>query len=166
MASRADEQGQKADIKLKADRQAYDEAMRDLTMVLNALHLLSDSELDYAEIVAWLTQTQELYRQRYEDNRRANKRVYVASAVVGNHYYQVSSGWTWATLAQKNPKTLALDPAPSAPGVEPVVVPVRIVSADKLAAKAGGLQVALDGVPVRPGDEVDAAKSYELVGIE
>jgi len=38
--------------------------------------------------------------------------------------------WTWATLAQKNPK----------------------------AKKAGGLAVALKGTPVSPADEVDAAK--------
>ena len=74
-----------------------------------------------------------------------------------------ASGWTWATIAQKNPKALALDPEPSAPGVEPVVVPQRVVSLDKEAKKAGGLCVALAGVIVKPTDEVDVTKTYQLV---
>ena len=74
-----------------------------------------------------------------------------------------ASGWTWATIAQKNPKALALDPEPSAPGVEPVVVPQRVISLDKEAKKAGGLCVALAGVIVKPTDEVDVTKTYQLV---
>ena len=57
------------------------------------------------------------------------------STLVGNHTYAVTSGATWATIAQRNPK----------------------------AQKAGGLCVALNGTPVSPADEVDAAKEYQLV---
>ena len=45
------------------------------------------------------------------------------------------------------------------------MVPRRIVSADKKALVAGGLCVALDGVPVKPGDAVDCGKKYELVAV-
>ena len=58
----------------------------------------------------------------------------------------------------------ALDLEPSAPGVEPVVSPQRIVSTDKKALKAGGLQVVLKGgAPVSPADEADVNKTYELI---
>lgn len=70
-----------------------------------------------------------------------------------------------ATIALRNPKAFAPAPLPSAPGVEPVVVPQRIVSADKKAIQAGGLCVALDGVPVRPSDAVDVNKKYQLIPI-
>ena len=61
------------------------------------------------------------------------------------------------------PKLLVADPAPSAAGTLPVVVPVRIVSVEKEAVKAGGLAVALNGVLVKPTDEVDFTKDYALV---
>ena len=80
-----------------------------------------------------------------------------------SHTYAVTSSCTWATIAQRNPKALALDPTPSAPGVEPVVTARRIVSLDPKAQKAGGLCVALNGTPVSPADEVDAAKEYQFV---
>ena len=67
-------------------------------------------------------------------------------------------------MASENAKALALDPEPSAPGVEPVVIPQRVISFDKKAVKAGGLAVALAGVIVKPSDEVDASKTYQLVG--
>ena len=57
------------------------------------------------------------------------------------------------------------DPTPSAPGEEPVVTAVRIVSLDPKAKKAGGLAVALKGVIVRPNDEVDAEKEYGLIAV-
>ena len=44
-----------------------------------------------------------------------------------------------------------------------VVMPVRIVSVEKEAVKAGGLAVALNGVLVKPTDEVDFTKDYALV---
>ena len=61
---------------------------------------------------------------------------------------------------------LAPDPEPSAPGDEPVVTPQRIVSTDKKALQLGGRQVALDGQPVRPTDEVNVAKKYQLIALE
>ena len=164
MGIRDDERGWKQDIQLKEDRAAVDEAVRDFTQMLNAHVLMANVGSDFDDIVVGLTETQRTYTQRYEDNRRANKRVQVKSDVVGNHTYAVSSGWTWATIAQKNPKALALDPEPSAPGVEPVVVPQRVISLDKEAKKAGGLCVALAGVIVKPTDEVDVTKTYQLVG--
>ena len=66
-------------------------------------------------------------------------------------------------MALKYQKLLAADPVPSATGVLPVVVPVRIVSVEKEAVKAGGLAVALNGVLVKPTDEVDFTKDYSLV---
>ena len=58
------------------------------------------------------------------------------------------------------------DPTPSAPGEEPVVTAVSIVSLDPKAKKAGGLCLALKGVPVKPTDEVDVDKTYELIPAE
>ena len=87
----------------------------------------------------------------------------VKSEEIGNHTYAVSSGWTWSKLAQENAKAFALDPEPSAPGEEPVVVPQRIISVDKKAAQFGTLAVALNGVLVKPTDAVDVNKTYQLV---
>ena len=42
---------------------------------------------------------------------------------------------------------------------------MRIVSLDPKAQKAGGLAVALKGVIVRPNDEVDADKEYQLIAL-
>ena len=58
------------------------------------------------------------------------------------------------------------DPTPSAPGEEPVVTAVRFVSLDPKAKKAGTLCLALKGVPVKPTDEVDVDKTYELIPAE
>ena len=41
--------------------------------------------------------------------------------------------------------------------------PTRIVSTDKKAQKAGGLCLALKGVPVKPTDDVDVDKEYQLI---
>ena len=163
MGQRSDETRAKAEVQLAEDRKAVDEAMRDFTQMLNALALTDDDPTLFDVLIDGLTQTQADYQQRYEDHKRTNKRVKISSTIVGNHTYAVSSGWTWATLAAKNPKALALDPTPSAPGEEPVVTAVRIVSLDPKAKKAGGLAVALKGVIVRPNDEVDADKEYGLV---
>ena len=43
--------------------------------------------------------------------------------------------------------------------------PTRIISTDKKAAKAGTLCLALKGVPVKPTDEVDVEKTYELIAV-
>ena len=53
------------------------------------------------------------------------------------------------------PTSLAIDPDQ----------PTRILSTDKKAQKAGGLCLALKGVPVKPTDEVDVDKTYELIAV-
>ena len=163
MGQRSDETHQKAEIQLSEDRKAVDEAMDDMTMMLNACTLTDAHPERFYDIIDGLDQTQKDYTEQDENHKRANKRVKVTSTVVGNHTYAVSSGWTWTTIAQKNPKAFALDPEPSAPGEEPVITAVRIASVDAKAKKAGGLYVALDGVLVRPNAEVDASKEYQLV---
>jgi hypothetical protein len=165
MGQRSDEAAQKADVQLSADRKAVDEAMRDFTQMLNALALTDDDPNRFDQLIDGLAQTQADYQQRYEEHKRSNKRVFIGSEIVGNHYYNVSTGWSWLTLASRNAKALTPDPQPSAPGVEPVVVPQRIISADKKAVAAGGLCVALDGVPVKPTDVVEVSKKYALVAI-
>ena len=44
--------------------------------------------------------------------------------------------------------------------------PTRIVSTDKKAQKAGGLCLALKGVPVKPTDDVDVEKEYQLIPLD
>ena len=94
--------------------------------------------------------------QRYDDNRRANKRVSVKSDVVGNHLYQTARDWTWARLIEDGKALLAIDPDQ----------PARILSTDKKAQKAGGLCLALKGVPVKPTDDVDVDKEYRLIPLD
>ena len=161
---RSQQQGQQAqNITLKDARAQTDRAYRNFRLAQNAYAIIDANEHRYDDLIIGLNQQQDYYRQLYQERQRNNKRVFVASDVVGNHYYNVTAGWTWLQLAQKNPKALSPDPQPSAPGVEPVVIPLRIVSTDKEAQKAGGLCVALDGVPVLPTDVVDCDKEYELV---
>ena len=162
---RDEQQGQQLSTKpLKDARQETDKAYKWMIALQNAYALVDAHPKRFNTIITNLTRQQDNYRQLYDDRQRTNKRVRVESEVVGNHYYNVTSGWTWAKVAQENAKALALDPEPSAPGVEPVVIPQRVVSLDKKAVKAGGLAVALKGgAIVKPSDEVDAGKTYELV---
>ena len=44
--------------------------------------------------------------------------------------------------------------------------PARILSTDKKAQKAGGLCLALKGVPVKPTDDVDVDKEYQLIPLD
>ena len=44
--------------------------------------------------------------------------------------------------------------------------PTRILSTDKKAQKAGGLCLALKGVPVKPTDDVDVDKEYQLIPLD
>ena len=44
--------------------------------------------------------------------------------------------------------------------------PTRILSTDKKALKAGGLCLALKGVPVKPIDDVDVDKEYRLIPLD
>jgi hypothetical protein len=150
---------------LKDARVQTDKAYKWMMLVLNSYHVVDANPARFDTVTSNLISQQDYYLGLVRERQRNNKRVFVGSELVGNHYYNVSTGWTWLTLAQKNSKALAPDPVPSAPGVEPVVVPQRIVSADKKAVQAGGLCVALDGVPVRPSDAVDVTKKYELIPI-
>ena len=61
------------------------------------------------------------------------------------HTYDLS-GWTWEHFIQNGKAALAIDLEDDA----------RIVSTDKKAVKAGGLYLALNGVAVKPTDDVDA----------
>lgn len=158
-------QQQNTSISLKDARTATDKAYKWMILCLNSYKVVDQDPDRFTVVTSNLIAQQDYYLGLAKERQRNNKRVYVNSDIVGNHYYTVSSGWTWLTLAQKNSKSLAPDPQPSAPGVEPVVVPQRIVSTDKKAVQAGGLCVALDGVPVRPSDAVDVNKKYELIPI-
>lgn len=156
---------QRAATSLKDARTQTDKAYKWLTLVLNSYKVVDQNADRFTVVTQNLTSQQEYYLGLVRERQRNNKRVFIGSAIVGNHYYAVSTGWTWLTLAARNAKALAADPAPSAPGVEPVVVPQRIVSVDKKAVQAGGLCVALGGVPVKPTEVVDAEKKYELVAV-
>lgn len=171
-ADRNDERAQKTTAELKNARLQTDQAYREMVLMVNAQAIATsiDDEAStlndtYTELIKSIQETIKYYRQISDERRRANKRVTVKSDIVGNHQYATVAGWTWERLAQENPKSLAPDPTPSAPGVEPVVKAERIVSTDKKALAAGGLCVALDGVPVLPTAAVDALKVYELIAI-
>jgi hypothetical protein len=41
----------------------------------------------------------------------------------------------------------------------------RIISTDKKAEKAGGLYLALDGTLVKPTDDIDTDKEYQLIAL-
>ena len=155
MGQRSDETAQKADVQLAADRKAVDEAMRDFTQMLNALALTDDDPTLFGVLIDGLTQTQADYQQRYEDHKRANKRVQVKSEEIGNHTYATAREWTWERLIEDGKAQLAIDKDD----------PTRIISTDKKAAKAGTLCLALKGVPVKPTDEVDVDKTYELIAV-
>jgi hypothetical protein len=171
-ADRNDERAQKTTAELKNARLQTDQAYREMVLMVNAQAIATSIDPEastlnytYTELIKSIQETIKYYRQVSDERRRANKRVTVKSDVVGNHQYQTVAGWTWERLAQENPKSLAPDPTPSAPGVEPVVKAERIVSTDKKALAAGGLCVALDGVPVLPTAVVDPLKVYELIAI-
>jgi len=171
-ADRNDERAQKTTAELKNARLQTDQAYREMVLMVNAQAIATSIDDEaaslnytYTELIKSIQETIKYYRQVSDERRRANKRVTVKSDVVGNHQYATVAGWTWERLAQENPKSLAPDPTPSAPGVEPVVKAERIVSTDKKALAAGGLCVALDGVPVLPTAVVDALKVYELIAI-
>ena len=55
-------------------------------------------------------------------------------------------------------------------GMAPLAIdpdqPTRILSTDKKAQKAGGLCLALKGVPVKPTDDVDVDKEYQLIPLD
>ena len=169
MDERAAERQQQKTIVLADDRRMADRAMKSCDRVLNALAILDDDPQRFSVLINALTADQTEWRQRYDDNRRANKRVSVKSDVVGrstsgrllptgrkNHLYQTARDWTWARLIEDGKALLAIDPDQ----------PTRILSTDKKAQKAGGLCLALKGVPVKPTDDVDVDKEYQLIPID
>ena len=147
---------QQKTIVLADDRRMADRAMKSCDRVLNAHAILDDDPQRFAVLINALTADQTEWRQRYDDNRRANKRVSVKSDVVGNHLYQTARDWTWARLIEDGKALLAIDPDQ----------PTRILSTDKKALKAGGLCLALKGVPVKPTDDVDVDKEYQLIPLD
>ena len=163
MVERSNQQSEQTKAALQTARQETDAAWTDLQLVQNALAITDQDEDRFRALILHLNEQIDHYRDLADARRKQNRKVTVKSLVVGNHQYQPSSGWTWAQLTAKYPKLLALDPEPSAPGLEPVVTAQRIVSAEKKAQQAGGLAVALNGVLVSPTDVVDVEKEHELV---
>ena len=158
-------QQQNTSISLKDARQATDKAYKWMILCLNSYKVIDQDPGRFTVVTSNLIAQQEYYLGLVKDRQRTNKRVQVKSEEIGNHTYAVSTGWTWSKLAQENAKAFALDPEPSAPGEEPVVVPQRIVSVDKKAAQFGTLAVALNGVLVKPTDVVDVNKTYQLIAL-
>ena len=159
-------QQQNTSISLKDARTATDKAYKWMILCLNSYKVVDQDPDRFTAVTSNLIAQQEYYLGLVKDRQRTNKRVQVKSEEIGNHTYAVSTGWTWSKLAQENAKAFALDPEPSAPGEEPVVVPQRIVSVDKKAAQFGTLAVALNGVIVKPTDAVDVNKTYQLVAMD
>ena len=163
-ADRNDERAQKTTAELKNARQATDQAFRALALMLNAQAITAADNYLYTELIKSIQETIKYYRQIADDRRRTSRRVSVKSPVVGNKLYAVSAGWTWQRLIDDGKALLAVEPASSASSADDA--PARAVSTDKKALKAGGLTLALGGTPVKPTDDVDAEKEYELIPIE
>ena len=155
MDERAADRAQRALIQLSEDRKETDRRMRNFFRMLDAAACIDANEQRYLDILGRLQQDQTEWRQRYEDYRRTAKRVSVKSSIVGNHLYSVSRGWTWAQLIDDGKALLAIDPEDD----------TRIISTDKKAEKAGGLYLALAGVLVKPTDDIDVDKEYQLVAL-
>ena len=156
-ADRNDERAQKTTAELKNARTATDQAFRALALMLNAQAITQADNYLYTELIKSIQETIKYYRQISDDRRRTSRRVSVKSDIVGRHTYATVSGWTWERLIQDGKAALA---------VSDETDPARIVSTDKKAVKAGGLLLALNGAPVKPTDDVDAEKEYELIPIE
>ena len=158
-ADRNDERAQKTTAELRNARTETDQAFRALALMLNAQAITQADNYLYTELIKSIQETIKYYRQISDDRRRTNRRVAVKSEVVGRHTYATVSGWTWERLIQDGKAALAVSSPDD--GTES-----RIVSTDKKAVKAGGLMLALNGAPVKPTDDVDAEKEYELIPIE
>ena len=87
---------------------------------------------------------------RADDRRMADRAMKSCDRVLN------ARDWTWARLIEDGKALLAIDPDQ----------PTRILSTDKKAQKAGGLCLALKGVPVKPTDDVDVDKEYQLIPID
>ena len=158
-ADRNDERAQKTTAELRNARLQTDETFRAMALMVNAQAITSADNYLYTELIKSIQETIKYYRQISDDRRRTSRRVSVKSEVVGRHTYATVSGWTWERHIQDGKATLAVSSPDD--GTES-----RIVSTDKQAVKAGGLLLALNGVAVKPTDDVDAEKEYELIPIE
>ena len=127
--------------------------MRNFFRMMDAVACVDANEQRYLVILGRLQQDQTEWRQRYDEYRRSAKRVSVKSSIVGNHLYSVSCGWTWAQLIDDGKALLAIDTEDD----------TRIISTDKKAEKAGGLYLALAGTLVKPTDDIDTDKEYQLI---
>ena len=155
MDARAADRAQQALIQLSEDRKETDRCMRNFFRMMDAVACVDANEQRYLVVLGRLQQDQTEWRQRYDEYRRTAKRVSVKSSIVGNHLYSVSRGWTWAQLIDDGKALLALDPDDE----------TRIISTDKKAEKAGGLYLALKGVLVKPTDDIDTDKEYQLIAL-
>ena len=156
MDARAADRAQRALIQLSEDRKETDRCMRNFFRMLDAAACMDADETLYLNVLGKLQQDQNEWRQRYDDYRRTAKRVSVKSTIVGNHLYSASRGWTWAQLIDDGKALLAIDAEDEN----------RIISTDKKAEKAGGLYLALNGVLVKPTDDIDADKEYQLIPLD
>ena len=155
MDARATSRAQRAAIQLSEDRKDTDRCMRNFFRMLDAAACMDEDEQRYLVVLGNLQQDQTEWRQRYDEYRRTAKRVSVKSSIVGNHLYSVSRGWTWAQLIDDGKALLAIDAEDD----------TRIISTDKKAEKAGGLYLALAGALVKPIDDIDTDKEYQLVAL-
>ena len=155
MDARAADRAQRALIQLSEDRKETDRCMRNFFRMLDAAACMDEDEERYLMILSNLQQDQTEWRQRYDEYRRSAKRVSVKSSIVGNRLYSTARGWTWSQLIDDGKALLAIDDEQ----------PARIVSTDKKAEKAGGLYLALAGVLVKPTDDIDVDKEYQLIAL-
>ena len=155
MDQRATERQYRKSIVIADDRKAADRATKNCDKMLNAHALMDDDPQRFAALIEGLTADQTEWRQRYDAHQRTAKRVSVKSTIVGNHLYSVSRGWTWEQLIDDGKALLAIDAEDD----------TRIISTDKKAEKAGGLYLALAGVLVKPTDDIDTDKEYQLIAL-
>ena len=155
MDQRAAERQQRKAVVIADERKAADRATKNCDKMLNAHALMDNDAQRFEVLITNLTADQTEWRQRYEAHQRTAKRVSVKSTVVGNHLYSVSRGWTWVQLIDDGKALLAID----------IEDDTRIISTDKKAEKAGGLYLALAGALVKPTDDIDVDKEYQLIAL-
>ena len=149
-------QQQNTTVSLKDARTATDKAYKWMILCLNSYKVVDQDPDRFTAVTSNLIAQQEYYLGLVKDRQRTNKRVQVKSEEIGNHTYATAREWTWERLIEDGKAQLAIDKDD----------PTRIISTDKKAAKAGTLCLALKGVPVKPTDEVDVDKTYELIPAE
>jgi hypothetical protein len=149
-------QQQNTSISLKDARTATDKAYKWMILCLNSYKVIDQDPGRFTVVTSNLIAQQEYYLGLVKDRQRTNKRVQVKSEEIGNHTYATAREWTWERLIDDGKALLAIDPDQ----------PTRIISTDKKAQKAGGLCLALKGVPVKPTDDVDVEKEYRLIPLD